>query len=68
MIAVLMVLVFAVVMLGWLMAAAAFVAIGVSMIPRVLDRSSAVVEERASAQSRWPRTDAQFLRDVGIRP
>ena len=68
MIIALMFLVCAVVLVGWLMAAGAFVAICASMIPRALEGSSTLPEDKASAQSRRRTTDAQFLRDVGIRP
>lgn len=66
MIAALMILVCAVVVVGWLMAAVAFVAISVSMIPRVLDPTSP--EDSVGAQVGSLAADAQFLRDVGIRP
>ena len=68
MIAALLFLVFAVLLLGWLMAAVAYVAIIVSMLSRVLDPSSTSPEDGVSAQSRSRATDAQFLRDVGIQP
>ena len=54
-----LVLVFAVIVLGWLMAAFAFVAISISMIPRFREHSSVLRDSSA---------DAKFLHDVGIRP
>jgi hypothetical protein len=68
MITALLVLVFAVVLVGCLMAAVAFVAIMVSMTSRLLNRSSALSEDSASPQGGWRAGDAQFLRDLGIRP
>lgn len=67
MIAALLILVFAVVVLGWLLAAVAYVAILVSMLSRVLDPST-LPEGSAAVKSSSRGTDAQFLRDVGIRP
>ena len=64
----LMVLVFAVVVLGWLLAAVAFVATFVSLVSPVLDPPGASTEDGASRPDRWRSADAEFLRDVGIRP
>jgi len=68
MIIALLVLFGAVVVLGWLMAAAAYVAIVVSMISRVVDHTSSLADDRTSVPSRWRADDARFLREIGIRP
>jgi hypothetical protein len=68
MITALLVLVFAVVLVGWLMATVVFVAIMVSMTSQLLNRSSALSADSASPESGWRARDAQFLRDLGIRP
>jgi hypothetical protein len=61
-------LVCAVIVVAWLMAALAWVALIVSMISRVLDRPSTLVDESALLPEGWRAADAQFLHDVGIRP
>ena len=67
MITALLVLVCTVVLVGWLMAAFAFVATIAAMISRAHERSSSVPGDSASFDGRWRAADAQFLRDVGIR-
>jgi hypothetical protein len=67
MIAALIILVFAVTVLGWLLAAIAFVASLVSIVPRIVDHPGPSLEGGASPRSKWRAGDDKFLRDVGIR-
>jgi hypothetical protein len=68
MITALMILVCGVLLLGWVLAAIAFVASLVSMVPRLIDSRGTSPEDSASPGSRWRAGDRKFLRDVGIRP
>lgn len=67
MITALLILVCAVVVLGWLIACIALVCTFVSMIARLLDRPSTSREDRLSPEERCQAADTQFLHDVGIR-
>jgi hypothetical protein len=64
----LLVLVGAVLLLGWLMATVAYVVILVTTIAKVVDRSNSLREDSISAPNRWRAADERFLRDAGIRP
>jgi len=68
MITALIVLVFAVLVAGWVLAGIAFVASFVSIIPRLRDRSVMSCEDSASLPAEWRAGDDKFLHDVGIRP
>jgi len=68
MITALMLLVCGVLLLGWVLAAVAFVASFLSMIPRLIDSRGTSPEDSASPAGRWRAGDRKFLRDVGIRP
>ena len=68
MITALMVLVCAVLVLGWVLAGIAFVASLVSMIPRLLDSLDTSPGHSGSATGQWRAGDRKFLRDLGIRP
>ena len=68
MITALMLLVCGVLLLGWVLAAVAFVASLLSMIPRLIDSRGTSPEDSASPAGRWRAGDRKFLRDVGIRP
>jgi len=67
MIVALIILVFAVMVLGWLLAAIAFVASLVSIVPRMVDHPDLSREDGAAPRSRWHAGDDKFLRDAGIR-
>ena len=67
MIGALMVLVAAVVVLGWLMAALAFFASLVSIIPRTVDHPGVSGEDRVSPRPKSCAGDDRFLGGVGIR-
>jgi len=68
MITALMLLVCGVLLLGWVLAAVAFVASLLSMVPRLIDSRGTSPEDSASPAGRWRSGDRKFLRDVGIRP
>jgi hypothetical protein len=69
MITALMVLVCAVLVVGWVMAGIAFVASVVSMFPRLHNRSGTSSDRSALPRgSGWPADDNKSLRDVGIQP
>jgi len=68
MIAALIVLVFAIMVLGWLLAAIAFVASLVSIVARIVDRPGASLQDGVSTRTKWCAGDDKFLRDAGIRP
>ena len=65
---VLMLLVFAVMLLGWLLAAIAFVASIVSMFSHALERSGTLRYDHGSRQGDSEAYDAEFLRNLGIQP
>jgi len=65
---VLLVLVCAVLLLGWALAGIALVASLVSIIPRLLDSPGTSTDDNASTAGRWHASDKKFLHDVGIRP
>jgi hypothetical protein len=64
---VLMILVCAVMVLGWVLAGIAFVASFVSIIPRLRDHPGTSPEDRVPVRS-ISASDNRFLHDVGIRP
>lgn len=68
MITALMVLVCAVVVLGWVLAGIAFVASVVSMVPRLVDSLGTPSDDRALPAGQWQAGDRKFLHDLGIRP
>jgi hypothetical protein len=68
MITALMIFVCGVLLLGWVLAAIAFLASLLSMVPRLIDSRGTSPEDSASPAGQWRAGDGKFLHDVGIKP
>jgi len=68
MVTALLLLVFTVLVLGWVLAAIAMVASLVSIIPRLRDTLGTSPDNSESPAGRWRAGDKKFLHDIGIRP
>jgi len=67
MITALMVLVFGVILLGWLLAGVAYAGTLVALLARALDHSDTPGKNRAPKSGRWQASDDEFLRAMGIQ-